>query len=298
MCVTLMGGADGHTNAVNNIIIRRMLGKGRSTNISLSFPEADSYEDASTNAILPHPMRRTAKIVRRRDPTVAVVTKQLQSTPQSSSSSGGYSTEEREPVQTLQVYYDEEQDTKSLLCGWRNDEGLNQRELLLNMITDRPLLQSRELSSRLYSSRLNSRLSRKREQYSFQHFDSEEDHMQYYRNTSSFSSLILASKKSPTVQELPEQHDSLHETAGMTSQRQRKPIYTRGPAGTRATRNTDHNSTSKTPFHLHSLASRLGVVESIQEPRLLQSPRPASIAKKRGSEIIEELLVCTQRSDR
>lgn len=280
----------------------------------------DSYEDSSTATLPPLTKRRTTKVVRRREPTIDIRLLTAQHTHSEDTSNtvlGGFSTLEVKSDHTLKSHYTtEKEDTESALCGWRTDEHFKVRRELDNYatqqyITERGQLHSREKSSRLYSCRLNSRISRKRTQYAFAHYDSKEGHMQHYIETCSFSHLVITSKKPSNGDILEHQPDCIQEITDQCNERPHDSTNNH-TAINRSAANNYNKSQSITkdktgPYKLHSLATRLGVMESIREQHMLHSatnnstaagtsrPTPPSIVKKRAGvskETQEELLVC------
>ena len=257
---------------------------------SVPSPE-DSCEDTSTIQSA-YPRRRTAKIERRKEPTVDVrraITSALPEKPHHQKKDNGYSTIESVSYNNLDLYdhlLEEPEPSTNVLCGWRDNEHAKFKGSMGNFFsTTRNNLQSREISNRLYSSRLSSRLNRKRDQYCFQHLDNVEDYLLSYNTHCCYSNLIL--KKDSTMEE--EQQDSTCETLPLTSVFHTKKIRERP---TLVPRTSTASSESKFHFveqsHLQSLAFRLGIQESIREPQLLQSPHPTppSITKRRNDKIV------------
>lgn len=253
---------------------------------SVPSPE-DSCEDTSTIQSA-YPRRRTAKIERRKEPTVDVrraVTSALPEKPHHQKKDNGYSTIESVSHNNLDLYdhiLEEPKSSSNALCGWRHNEPAKSKGDIGSFFsTVRDNLQSREISSRLYSSRLSSRLNRKRDQYCFQHLDNVEDYLVSYNTHCSYSYLVL--KKNSTTEE-EEQQDSTCETLPLTSVFHTKKVRERP---TLVPRTSTASSESKPYFveqsHLQSLAFRLGIQESIREPQLLQSPHPTppSITKRK-----------------
>ena len=275
--------------------------------------ETSSTGNAAATAVV---RRRTAKIIRRKEPTV-----DLRSLPPISlilqpSTIECYSTVESASVHTLDVlgsYYTAIVDEVSI-TGWRIDEhNKAKQELCLSsqhlQAGNRQALQSRESScNRLYSSLLNSRLTKRREQYSFKHRDDIDDHLSHYTNHCSFSFLIISSRrKEPLLQGLPEQSDSTQEAVSEVMHRRRSGS-TRNDHNRKSNRKLEENDElfdiqTNSPNHrLHSLASKLGVEDSIHKPTLvhLSKAKTGSANKRRLGEIdrVAESLMVTGASDR
>ena len=269
---------------------------------STSFPSPeDSYEDTSK---IPHittaqPKRRTARIIRRTEPTVDVNKPLIQFTDKNHTPKEpiGYDTVETASYSNLHCFYTHNDDISDLhnICGWRNDdhskldkEFLTSRYGITTPAT-RGLLQSRELSSRLYPSRLSSRLTRKREQYCFQHFDDIEDHIRKYNQFCSFTQVLSPStaRRNSTVNKHKDDHQL--QDLSFPQENSEYPYHL-----TSAAPETALNNQITDLSLLQNLATRLGVGESINEPQLLQSPyrtTPASISDQRD-ESIDDLIVC------
>ena len=83
-------------------------------------------ENSPTQASRPIVRRRTARIVRRKEPTVDVrAASSLARVSDKAENRGGYSTIEYSPHRTLDlldVKIDEMRDGDSEMCGWRQDE--------------------------------------------------------------------------------------------------------------------------------------------------------------------------------
>ena len=284
-----------------------------------SFPD-DGNEETSSNGNTAIVKRRTAKITRRRVPTVdvrAAVHPLLSAQHnQSNTTTDCYSTIETISMHSLDVlanYYTSDGPTQGL-SRWRENEHNKIKQegstSLQHCSVSRQSLQSKESScNRLYSSRLNSRLSKRREQYSFKHSDDDiNDHLRHYSSHCSFSYLVLSSRKKELLHEVPEQSDSTQEATIENSSTYRsggvvhnKPTtiiekhrsvpasYTRTP-----------ESVTPPKHRLHTLASRLGIEESIHEPALLHLPKPTtpSISKRKAMDIVTESLVVTGGRER
>ncbi|XP_019849785.1 PREDICTED: uncharacterized protein LOC109580739 [Amphimedon queenslandica] len=276
--------------------------------------ETSSTGNTAATAVV---RRRTAKIIRRKEPTVDLRTLPPVSLLQPATIEC-YSTVESASVHTLDAlgsYYTAIVDEMSI-TGWRIDEHKKaKQELSISsqhlQAANRQALQSRESScNRLYSSRLNSRLTKRREQYSFKHSDDIDDHLSHYINHCSFSFLLISSKKKePLLQELPEQSDSTHEAVSEAMHRRRSGT-TRNDYSRKSNRKLEENDCSNElcdiqtnpPNHrLHSLASKLGVEDSIHKPTLvhLSKAKTASTNMRRSGEMdrVAESLMVTGASD-
>ena len=250
-----------------------------------------------------HQGKKGIKIERRKVATVdvaGVTTAVANSTsPTDSGHSDGYSTIENNSVQGLEKF-DNWKDDKEISCvsGWRGDENIVRMTLLQNdstttMNSSRNTLQSRDASTRLYSSHLTTQMSKKREKYKFIHAHSPKDHIKTYKELCGFSYLVLCTRRSNSKNSLPkEEMDKKQEATSEKEIRhkEKKPEQLpKPPTAVKESAIREHRSSSRslesripsiplvtgltvTDRVLHVLANRLGVRESIDEPKLLYSP--------------------------
>lgn len=260
-----------------------------------------SCDNSPTQAGYPTPRRRTARIVRRREPTVEI--RATSAFPkvcgEIEESDSGYSTVERNSHGNIDLLYrrkdPEEKDAVTEVCGWRVDEHkykemsiLGVREALRNT------LQSREFpSSRLLS---GTRMSRKKKEqlYCFKHMQSAEEYMQHYNTLCSFTVASFASstalKESSKETDAEERRVSEHIPDQEGSRQGAPSTATTHRPTSRAVPQRPHykrtsNTSKPTPASpLTELASRIGVQDSIRQPQLLKNRTPPSITKKRNEE--------------
>ena len=240
----------------------------------------ESYEESGSNGTQPqqhttpsNQKKRRGKIERRKEPTVVIEKPTLKSytcdtgytTIESSSSHNG--------TEHFYQRIDPQEDTSYLkICGWReNEHAIADKDNLESLWKNRSAPQAREVSSRLYSMKLNYRLSRKQESYQFKHLPNVEDHMNHYLSECSYSSLVLATQKETAPEEF-EQMPTVEDS-----------VVTQLPV------QYDSSTTSQ----LHRLASRIGVQHSIRKrPQLLHPPPPSF--KQNRTESREGLMISTQ----
>ena len=287
-----------------------------------SFLEDGTEETSSTSntAATAVVRRRTAKIIRRKEPTVDLRSLAPGPLLLQPATIDCYSTVESASIHTLDVLgsYSTAIVDEMSISGWRIDEHKKAKQELSYSsqhlhTANRQGLQSRESScNRLFSSRLNSRLTKRREQYSFKHSEDIDDHLNHYTDHCSFSFLIISSrKKEPLLQGLPEQSDSTQEAVSEVMHRRRS-SSTRNDYNRKSNRRVEENDSNNelcdiqqtsSPNHkLHSLASKLGVEDSIHKPTLvhLSKAKTASASKNRSGVIerVAEALMVTGARNR
>ena len=247
-----------------------------------------------------HQGKKGIKIERRKVATVdvgGVTTAVANSTsPTDSGHSDGYSTIENNSIQGLEKF-DNWKDDKEISCvsGWRGDENIARMTLLQNdstttMNSSRNTLQSRDASTRLYSSHLTTQMSKKREKYKFIHAHNPKDHIKTYKELCGFSYLVLCTRRSNSKNSLPkEEMDKKQEATSEKEIKHKEKKLEQLPKPPTAVKESEHRSSSRslesripsiplvtgltvTDRVLHVLANRLGVRESIDEPKLLYSP--------------------------
>ena len=254
--------------------------------------------------------RKTARIERRKEATVDV--RAATALGNVSPALEGYSTVETRSYNGLDKFVNwKDTDPNSDVCGWKDDENIAKALLFrgcggnTSSTECRSSLQSREISDRLYSSRLNSQMSRRRERYRFTHCNMSEEHIKCYNESCSYSFLTFCTRRSSrTVFE----REDIEEEKIISRQEDKKSlprpatvseaIFKPGKSESSVPSIPLVTTTTVTNGNrvLHALADRLGVKESIDEPKLLQSPvrpTPPSITKKR-SDTKENLALCAE----
>ena len=249
-------------------------------------------ENSPTQASNPIVRRRTARIVRRKEPTVDV--RAASALPEcclgEEESSGGYSTVETNPHKTLDLLEGSrvdkgESDTE--MCGWRQDEHKLAESAQLKLSLRSTQLPREFPSSRLLSGTRMNTSRRKREQlYKFIHLDTVEKHMRQYNSLCSYTvSTAIAEDQSENDDEYNEERVCI--------------VVDEGCQQSRATTRTSHRSNSRSrppqrvttrtcskaaPTPISELAYRIGVHDSIRQPQLLKHRTPPSISKKRNED--------------
>lgn len=235
----------------------------------------------------------------------------------------------------------ENQQEEFTICGWKNTENIAKLVVMNQPFfnnSGNSMQVKATVSDRLYSSRFNNRFSKKREQYQFTHAETPEEHMRLYRENCSFSYLSLYSRRPNTVAAVTitggefEKEQKLsaikNETSNdrhhmqrneLASSNTRNTYFPKPVTALETTRGTTQSLAPDTRMPsiplttmgkfshtekdrvLHSLANRLGVNASIDEPKLL-SPiirrTPPSITKKNKTNGLKEDLVLKQSSER
>ncbi len=276
-----------------------------------------------------HKRRKGSKIERRCEATVDVTTALSRNDSPSEDNSAGYATIEDSSFVGLEKFENwKESDHSSCISGWKNDENI--AKMVLHRPYDnsmvinesRSALQSREVSDRLYSSRLNTQMSKRRDQYKFTHANSPSEHLQNYSESCSYSHLIFCTRRRPKSLFANDEEDTVFtEEAVQVNKKERETILpktvttsTVRPKHNRPIlkqQQQQHNSSippiplitnmsNSTDRVLHTLADRLGVKESIDEPKLLCSPvrpTPPSITRRK-IEIREDLFLFPDKKKR
>lgn len=314
---------------------------------TLWYPEnslADKCEDQEPNYDLEvdtssrkRKKKKGVKIERRQEATVdvrlATANNELESRSTGSldSSLPGYNTIEKSSLNGLEKFENWKEADQDGTCvnGWKGDEDIARMVLHRSFHTTvtndtRNLMQSRGVcSNRLYSSHLNTQMSKKREKYRFTHAKTAKDHMKTYNESCSYSFLILYNKKSSRnvlpkegIVKKDTQVSSKEKAVNVEKKEEAPPrqmTTLQSLSNGRETRpiSRSHQLESSVPMIplvtsvssssgdrvLRTLANRLGVKESIDEPKLLSSPvrpTPPSITKKKN-ESREDLVLYAEK---
>lgn len=242
-------------------------------------------------------VRRTARIVRRRQPTVDVSACRMapQSTiagdegsPTGDEDVGGYSTVENNPRSSLdrvpalrEAGGGDQQMAEA--CGWRPDE--HTFRVPANRTCCKATGPPREFPSNrlLYGGRqVASRAGKRRVVHQFKHLKSVDDHITHY------SSLVCST--APTTAR-PEEEVLLAEEEGVVERSHTSAVGSVETQITKTLRAGSRKPSSRVITGrregdlmepLAELANRIGVQKSIKYPQLLKSKTPASITKKTG----------------
>ena len=240
-------------------------------------------ENSPTQAGHPIVRRRTARIVRRKEPTVDM--RAASALPEcgvgEEESSGGYSTVETNPHRTLNLLEGSGEDKKESdteMCGWRQDEHKFAASAQLRLSL-RPT-QPREFpSSRLLSGTRTSTSRRKREQfYKFTHLDTVEKHIRHYNTLCSYTvSQTIAEDQSEEDDEYNEERVCIVVDEGSAGWQQSRATSRRSKPP-QCARGTTRTSSKIAGSPISDLASRIGVQDSIRQPQLLKHRTPPSIS--------------------
>ena len=252
------------------------------------------HDENYTSPAVIQPRRRTAKIIRRKEPTVD--TRTASAILLISQEKAGYNTIESNTYNGLELYDDwKEMSNSNDICGWRDNEHSAAYHQTWfggrDSIIIRNNLPSREVSSRLYSSRLNSQMSRRRDKYRFQHCDSVDGHIKLYNDQCGYSHLLqLSNKKEAMLEEDEERVEREREYSFKGKQKYVQDEYQHHTRTKLSSSKFNHTAAKGST--LQKLAYRLGVQGSIEEPKLIHSPKmtPPTISKKKN-ETREDLVV-------